>query len=106
MWRIPTAARSRLEYSLMPRVCDLTGVGTTRGNRIRYRGKAKYLGGIGKKVTAITRRTFKPNLQAITSMIDGVPTRMRVSARAIKSGLIMKAPRRKYTYTAQQKKQG
>ncbi|MCC6906466.1 MAG: 50S ribosomal protein L28 [Phycisphaerales bacterium] len=88
----------------MPRVCDITGVGTTRGNRVRYRGKAKYLGGIGKKVTSISRRTFKPNLQDVTSLVDGVPTKLRVSARAIKSGLVVKAPKRKHTYTAQQKK--
>jgi len=90
----------------MPRVCDLSGARTTRGNRIRYRGKAKYLGGIGKKVTSITRRTFKPNLQGVTALVDGRPTRMRITTRCLKSGLVVKAPRRKHTYTAQQKKKG
>ncbi len=88
----------------MPRICDLSGARTTRGNRIRYRGKAKYLGGIGKKVTSITRRTYKPNLQEVTALVDGRPTRMRITARCLKTGLIVKAPRRKYTWTAQQKK--
>lgn len=90
----------------MARVCDLTGARTVRGNRIRYRGKAKYLGGIGKKVTSITRRTFKPNLQDITAIVDGRPQRMRITTRCLKSGLVVKAPRRKYTYTAQRKKKG
>lgn len=88
----------------MPRVCALSGARTTRGNRVRYRGKAKYLGGIGKKVTSITRRAFKPNLQDVTALVDGRPKRMRITARCLKSGLVTKAPRRKYTYTAQQKK--
>lgn len=89
----------------MPRVCQLTGARTSRGNKVRYRGKAKYLGGIGKKITSITRRSFKPNLQSVNALIDGKPRRVRVTARAIKSGLIIKPLKRKYGYTAEQKKQ-
>jgi len=88
----------------MGRVCQLTGAKTSRGNRIRYRGKAKYLGGIGKKVTSITPRSWAPNLQKVNAIVDGRPTRVRVTARAIKSGLIVKPLKRKYAYTAQQKK--
>ena len=33
------------------------------GNRVETRGKAKYLGGVGTKITGISRRQFKPNLQ-------------------------------------------
>ena len=33
------------------------------GNRVKTRGKKKYLGGVGTKKTGITRRKFKPNLQ-------------------------------------------
>jgi len=84
----------------MPRVCYFTGARTTRGNSLRYRGKAKYLGGIGKKVTSCSRRTFKPNLQTVTAMIDGKPKRIKVCTRIIKQGLIVKPLRRKYTYKA------
>ena len=35
------------------------------GNQKTYRGKAKYLGGVGKKITGMTKRRFKPNLQRI-----------------------------------------
>jgi large subunit ribosomal protein L28 len=83
----------------MPRVCYFTGARTTRGNSLRYRGKAKYLGGIGKKVTSCARRTFKPNLQTVTTMIDGKPKRIKVTTRVIKKGLIVKPLRRKYTYS-------
>ena len=37
----------------MPRVCHFTGRKTTVGRKIRYRGKPKYQGGIGLKVTAL-----------------------------------------------------
>ena len=88
----------------MARVCQLTGARTSRGNKVRYRGKAKYLGGIGKKVTSITRRAFRPNLQKVNAIVDGQPTKIRVRARAIKAGLIAKPLKRKYGYTAEQKR--
>ncbi len=90
----------------MPRKCHFTGARTQQGNRLRYRGKAKYLGGIGKKVTSCTRRTFKPNLQNVTAVVDGKPKRVRVSTKAIRQGLVTKPLKRKYAYTRQQKAGG
>ncbi|MHC4318651.1 MAG: 50S ribosomal protein L28 [Planctomycetota bacterium] len=72
----------------MPRVCHLTGVRTTTGNKLRHRGRAKYLGGVGTKVTSCTRRTFKPNLQTVSALVGGKPKRIKVSARAIRQGLV------------------
>ncbi len=86
----------------MPRVCQLTGVRTTRGNRIRTRGRAKHLGGVGTKITSCTRRTFKPNLQTVTALIDGTPRRVKVSTRALRQGLVVKPLKRKYAYTRKQ----
>jgi large subunit ribosomal protein L28 len=87
----------------MPRVCHFTGTRTRVGNKIRYRGRPKYLGGIGLKVTSCTKRKFKPNLQDVTAVIDGKPQRIKVSTRAIKQGLVTKPLKRKYGYTRQQK---
>ncbi len=81
----------------MPRVCYFTGKKTTFGNQITHRGKAKYLGGVGTKVTGITARTFKPNIQKVRAVIDGRIVRIKVSAKAIKSGVIVKPVRRKWT---------
>ncbi len=81
----------------MPRVCYFTGKKTTFGNQITHRGKAKYLGGVGTKVTGVTARTFKPNIQKVRAVIDGRIVRVKVSAKAIKMGLIVKPVRRKYT---------
>ena len=44
----------------MPRVCHFTGASTSSGWVCKYRGKAKYLGGVGVKTTSRKRRTFKP----------------------------------------------
>jgi len=83
----------------MPRVCQVTGARTTVGRKLRYRGKAKYLGGIGKKVTSAEKRTIKPNLQTVTTMIDGRPVRMRIKARVMKKGLLVVKPlKRKFVY--------
>ena len=80
----------------MARKCPFTGKKTIFGHSISRRGKAKYLGGVGRKVTGISRRTFKPNIQKVRAIIDGRPTRVRVSAKAIRMGLIVKPPRRDY----------
>jgi large subunit ribosomal protein L28 len=66
------------------------------GNTISRRGKAKYLGGVGRKVTGISRRKFKPNVQKVRVMVDGKPVRIRVSAKALKMGLVQKRPKRNY----------
>src|SRR5436305_1127801 len=80
--------------SPMPRVCHFTGKKTTFGNQITHRGKAKYLGGVGTKVTGITARKFRPNIQQVRAIIDGQVVRVKVSAKAIKMGLIVKPKRR------------
>ncbi len=86
----------------MPRVCYFTGRRTSSGRSLRYRGKAKYLGGVGKKITGKTKRTFKPNIQTVNTLVDGKPARVKASTKAIRQGLVVKPPKRKYTYTRQQ----
>ena len=85
----------------MPRVCAFTGKKTTFGNQVTHRGKAKYLGGVGTKITGITRRKFKANIQRVRAVVDGEVVRIKVSAKAIKMGLIIKPVKRKYTKPAQ-----
>jgi large subunit ribosomal protein L28 len=89
----------------MPRKCHFTGARTTVGRKIRYRGRPKYQGGIGLKVTSITRRTFKPNLQTVTAFVDGRTQRIKVSTRAIRQGLLVKPLKRKYAYTRRAKEE-
>ena len=80
----------------MSRECPYTGKRTVFGNSITRRGKAKRLGGVGKKVTGVTRRKFKPNIQKVRAIIDGKVCRIRVSAKAIRMGLIQKPLKRTY----------
>lgn len=82
----------------MPRVCKFTGRRTTVGNTYTHRGKAKYLGGVGTKVTGKTKRKFKPNIHTVTAVVDGSVQRIKVSAKAIRMGLVVKPLKRKYAY--------
>ena len=80
----------------MPRQCALTGKKTASGRRYSRRGKAKYLGGVGRKVTSKTKRKFKPNIQRVRAVIDGRVVRINVSTEAIRNGLITKPVKRNY----------
>jgi large subunit ribosomal protein L28 len=80
----------------MPRVCHFTGKKTSFGNKVTHRGKAKYLGGVGTKITGITSRKFRPNIQKVRAVIDGRIVRIKVSAKAIRNGMVVKPVRRTY----------
>jgi large subunit ribosomal protein L28 len=81
----------------MPRVCYFTGKKTRSGRSIARRGKAKYLGGVGRKVTGKTKRMFRPNIQRVRAVVDGRVCRIKVSAKAIRMGLVVKPVKRAYT---------
>ena len=79
----------------MARICELTGKRPMKGSIIWRSGKSKKTGGIGTHVTAITKRRFLPNLQRVKALLPNGQVRyVRVSASAIKKGLVTKAPRR------------
>lgn len=80
----------------MARRCPFTGKQTIAGRSIARRGKAKYLGGVGRKVTGSSKRKFKPNIQKVRAVIDGQVRRIRVSAKAIRLGFIVKPVKRNY----------
>ena len=72
----------------MGRECEVSGKKTVFGNQITTRGKAKYLGGVGTKVTGISRRTFQPNLQRIHVWLPNGTTRyVRVATSVIREKL-------------------
>ena len=76
----------------MARVCEVCGKRSQMGNSVETRGKAKYLGGVGTKITGITRRQFKPNLQRIRISTSGGGTKSaRVCTQCIRSGRVRKA---------------
>jgi large subunit ribosomal protein L28 len=78
----------------MARICELTGKGPMKGSIIWRSGKSKKTGGIGTHITAITKRRFFPNLQRVKAVVNGEVRYIRVTANAIKQGLVVKAPKR------------
>jgi large subunit ribosomal protein L28 len=79
----------------MSRECQVCGKSAVFGNSVSQRGKAKYLGGNGRKTTGITRRQFRPNLQKIRVQDGGSVKTKRVCTSCIRSGKIEKAVVRK-----------
>ena len=84
----------------MSRVCHFTGKKTRSGRTIARKGKAKYLGGVGRKTTGSTKRKFKPNVQRVRAIIDGKVCRIQISAKAIRMGLLEKPLAREWAGAA------
>jgi len=79
----------------VPAKCEICGKTVTLGSSIVRRGKAKYLGGVGRKITGITHRQFRPNLQRLrVELADGTRKRVWVCAQCLKSGRVTKRTKR------------
>jgi len=75
----------------------VTGKRPMKGSIIWRSGKAKKSGGIGTHITAITKRRFMPNLQRVKALLPSGEVRyIRVTASALKQGLVTKAPKRNW----------
>ena len=74
----------------MPRVCAISGKKTTIGRQYTRRGLAKAKGGVGKKITGKSPRTFKPNIQKVRVVVNGRVVRMKIAAKYIRRGLVVK----------------
>ncbi len=80
----------------MARSCEICGKGFSMGNSVTIRGKQKYLGGVGTKITGITRRKFKPNLQRLkVTLASGATATRLVCTQCIRSGAVTKLVRQK-----------
>ena len=75
--------------------CAICGKKPVVGNQKTYRGKAKYLGGVGRKVTGTSKRTFRPNLQRIQVETNGTVATKRVCTQCIRSGRVKRPQKRK-----------
>jgi len=84
----------------MPYVCSVSGKRTSIGKQYKRRGLAKAKGGVGKKVTGKTPRTFKPNLQRIRVIVNGKRKRAYVAAKYIRRGMVEKPVRRRFAAPA------
>ncbi len=75
--------------------CDVCGKKPSIGNQYVRSGKAKYLGGIGRKVRGVSKRRFNPNLQRIQCQVGGSVERKSVCVACIRSGRIQRPQKRK-----------
>ncbi|MBI4115754.1 MAG: 50S ribosomal protein L28 [Candidatus Omnitrophica bacterium] len=74
------------------RRCEICGKGALTGNSIARRGMAKKKGGVGKKITGITRRRFYPNLQRVKARFpNGTVRRIQACASCLQAGKVTKA---------------
>ena len=73
------------------KICEICGKKPLTGNSIARRGMAKKAGGVGKKITGITRRRFLPNLQKVKIKFpNGTVRRTKVCVSCIQAGKIQK----------------
>ena len=75
----------------MAKRCQICGKGPVAGRTIQRRGLAKKKGGVGRRITGVSRRVFYPNLQKVKAVINGARRTIRVCARCIKQGRVKKA---------------
>lgn len=72
--------------------CEFCDKKKSVGNQVETRGKAKYLGGVGTKVTGISKREFRPNLQRIKiTTPNGTNKTVLICTRCLKKGIVRKA---------------
>jgi large subunit ribosomal protein L28 len=78
----------------MARVCQYSGKRTHSGRTYTTRGLAKAKGGVGKKITGKTKRVFKANVQKVRALVDGRVVRVKIAAKYLRRGLVVKPGRR------------
>ncbi|MFH2137991.1 MAG: 50S ribosomal protein L28 [Candidatus Omnitrophota bacterium] len=75
----------------MANICEICGKGPVAGRSYAHRGLAKTKGGVGIKITGITKRRFLPNLQNVRILVNGTKKKAGVCTACIRSGKITKA---------------
>jgi len=74
----------------MSRICSICGKRPQAGRSIKRRGLAKKKGGVGKKITGVTKRFFYPNLQKVKALVKGTSKRILVCTKCLKAGKVKK----------------
>jgi large subunit ribosomal protein L28 len=74
----------------MSRICSICGKKPRAGRSIQRRGLAKKKGGVGQKITGITKRFFLPNLQKVRIKVKGKVKRVYVCNKCLKAGKVNK----------------
>ncbi len=75
----------------MAKECSICGKKPVAGRTISRRGMAKSKGGVGQRITGISKRRFLPNIQSVNAVIDGKHKKIKICAKCLKAGKIQKA---------------
>lgn len=75
----------------MSQKCEICGKGPVAGRTIKRRGMARIKGGVGRKITGISKRVFYPNIKKIRAVLKGAVRTIKVCTRCIKHGKVTKA---------------
>jgi large subunit ribosomal protein L28 len=75
----------------MSRICEICGKHPAAGRKMKRRGLAKIKGGVGRRITGVTKRRFMPNLQTVRALIKGKPRRILICTGCLKAGKVVKA---------------
>mgnify|MGYP001058383783 FL=1 len=70
----------------MARRCEICGKGTIAGNSVPRKGQAKKKGGVGQHIGVTTKRTFRPNLVTVKTIVKGTPKTIKICTRCLRSG--------------------
>ncbi len=72
----------------MSKVCEKCGKKPVAGRSYARRGLAKKKGGVGKKITGITKRRFLPNVQNVrVKETNGTIHRVKICTQCLRVGL-------------------
>jgi len=82
-------------YTSMAVQCEVCGKKPVLGRQYTYRGKQKYLGGVGRKVTGKSKRLHNPNLQTLQCQVGGSVETKRVCVKCIRGGKIQRPVKHK-----------
>jgi len=74
----------------MSQKCEICGKGPVAGRTIKRRGMAKKKGGVGRRITGVSKRVFYPNIKNIKALLNGSVRTIKVCARCIKHGKVVK----------------
>ena len=69
----------------MPRICVITKKKNMVVNSVTRRDKARAAGGVGRKVTGISKTVQKANLQKKRVLVDGEVKAVWLSTKAMRS---------------------
>ncbi|MDD4909854.1 MAG: 50S ribosomal protein L28 [Candidatus Omnitrophica bacterium] len=71
--------------------CFICDKGPVKGRTFSRKGLVKAKGGTGSKVTRVNKKTFLPNIQKITVLLNGRRQKINICTKCLKAEKVQKA---------------